>query len=142
MQVLRHHKGGLSGQDGGGITGGGDDGGFLGLGPDPADQPLGGGRSQHQEQQEPPGSFILNIYKREKQGPILVINDEGHHCHRGDPDKKNALPQNIQWFEGIQQIRDTALLRNYEGQGKDQIRDAPPHHHRSQQDGRRGGRER
>ena len=48
---------------------------------------------------------------KSQQGPILVINDEGHHCHRGDPDKKNALPQNTQWFEGIQQIRDTGLLR-------------------------------
>ena len=48
---------------------------------------------------------------KSQQGPILVINDEGHHCHRGDPDKRNALPQNTQWFEGIQQIRDTGLLR-------------------------------
>ena len=44
---------------------------------------------------------------KSQQGPILVINDEGHHCHRGDPDKRNALPQNTQWFEGIQQIRET-----------------------------------
>ena len=48
---------------------------------------------------------------KSQQGPVLVINDEGHHCHRGDPDKKNALLQNTQWFEGIQQIRDTGLLR-------------------------------
>ena len=48
---------------------------------------------------------------KSQQGPILVINDEGHHCHRGDPDKKNTLSQNTQWFEGIQQIRDTGLLR-------------------------------
>ena len=47
---------------------------------------------------------------KSQQGPILVINDEGHHCHRGDPDKKNALPQNTQWFEGIKQIRDTGIL--------------------------------
>ncbi len=47
---------------------------------------------------------------KSQEGPILVINDEGHHCHRGDPDKKNALPQNTQWFEGVQQIRDTGLL--------------------------------
>ena len=46
-----------------------------------------------------------------QQGPILVINDEGHHCHRGDPDKKNALPQNTQWFEGICQIKDAGMLR-------------------------------
>ena len=48
---------------------------------------------------------------KSQQGPILVINDEGHHCHRGDPDKRNTLPQNTQWFDGIQQIRDTGLLR-------------------------------
>ena len=48
---------------------------------------------------------------KSQQGPILVINDEGHHCHRGDPDKKNALPQNTQWFDGIQHIRDAGLLR-------------------------------
>ena len=48
---------------------------------------------------------------KSQQGPILVINDEGHHCHRGDPDKKNALPQNTQWFEGIWQIRDAGMLQ-------------------------------
>ena len=48
---------------------------------------------------------------KSQQGPILVINDEGHHCHRGDPDKRNALPQNTQWFEGIRQIRDSGLLQ-------------------------------
>ena len=48
---------------------------------------------------------------KSQQGPILVINDEGHHCHRGDPDKRNTLPQNTQWFDGIQQIRDAGLLR-------------------------------
>ena len=48
---------------------------------------------------------------KSQQGSILVINDEGHHCHRGDPDKRNTLPQNTQWFEGIRQIRDTGLLR-------------------------------
>ena len=47
---------------------------------------------------------------KSQQGSILVINDEGHHCHRGDPDKRNTLPQNTQWFEGIQQIGDTGLL--------------------------------
>ena len=46
-----------------------------------------------------------------QQGAILVINDEGHHCHRGDPDKRNALPQNTQWFEGVRQIRDAGLLQ-------------------------------
>ena len=48
---------------------------------------------------------------RSQQGAIMVINDEGHHCHRGDPDKKGALPQDTQWFEGIRQMRDVGLLK-------------------------------
>ena len=61
---------------------------------------------------ETPKDVIDRIADGKSQhGPILVINDEGHHCHRGDPDKKNALPQNTQWFEGIRQIRDAGMLR-------------------------------
>lgn len=48
---------------------------------------------------------------KSQQGLILVINDEGHHCHRGDPDKINAPPQNTQWFEGIKRMRDAGMLR-------------------------------
>ena len=48
---------------------------------------------------------------KSQQGSILVINDEGHHCHRGDPDKRNTMPRDTQWFEGIRQIRDTGFLR-------------------------------
>ncbi len=48
---------------------------------------------------------------KSQRGSILVINDEGHHCHRGDPDKRNAAPQDTQWFEGVRQIRDTGFLR-------------------------------
>ena len=27
---------------------------------------------------------------KSQQGRILVINDEGHHCHRGDPDNNTS----------------------------------------------------
>ena len=47
---------------------------------------------------------------RSQQGPVMVINDEGHHCHRGDPDRKGTGPKDTQWFEGISQIRNTGLL--------------------------------
>ena len=46
---------------------------------------------------------------RSQQGRILVINDEGHHCHRGDPDRKDA-EQDTRWFAGISQIRDEGVL--------------------------------
>ena len=48
---------------------------------------------------------------KSQQGRIPVINDEGHHCHRGDPDRRNASTQDTQWFQGIQQIRDAGMLQ-------------------------------
>ena len=47
---------------------------------------------------------------KSQQGPIMAINDEGHHCHRGDPDKRNTELKDTQWFEGIRQIRNAGLL--------------------------------
>ena len=46
---------------------------------------------------------------KSQQGRILVINDEGHHCHRGDPDRRTAQ-QDTKWFEGIAQIQREGLL--------------------------------
>ena len=46
---------------------------------------------------------------KSQQGHILVINDEGHHCHRGDPDNK-TVQQDTRWFAGITQISDEGLL--------------------------------
>ena len=42
-------------------------------------------------------------------GRILVINDEGHHCHRGDPDAKKAQKE-TEWFQGIRNIQKENLL--------------------------------
>ena len=65
-----------------------------------------------QARKETPKDVIDRIADgRSQQGPILVINDEGHHCHRGDPDKRNVPLHNTQWFEGIRQIRDAGLLQ-------------------------------
>ena len=46
-----------------------------------------------------------------QQGRILAINYEGHHCHRGGPDRRNASTKDTQWFQGIQQIRDAGMLQ-------------------------------
>ena len=42
-------------------------------------------------------------------GRILVINDEGHHCHRGDPDAKKAQ-QETEWFQRISNVQKENLL--------------------------------
>ena len=46
---------------------------------------------------------------RSQQGRILVINDEGHHCHRGDPDAGKAQKE-TEWFDGIRRIQGLNLL--------------------------------
>ena len=46
---------------------------------------------------------------KSQQGRILVINDEGHHCHRGDPDAKKVQKE-TEWFEGIRRIKEQNLL--------------------------------
>ena len=58
---------------------------------------------------ETPAEIVERIADGKTQrGNILVINDEGHHCHRGDPDKKNQ--NDTQWFLGIRHISDAGLL--------------------------------
>ena len=58
---------------------------------------------------ETPAEMVERIADGKTQrGNILVINDEGHHCHRGDPDKRNQ--NDTQWFIGIHHIRDAGLL--------------------------------
>ena len=47
---------------------------------------------------------------KSQQGLIMVMNDEGHHCHRGDPDRTSTAPKDTQWFEGVKQVRDAGLL--------------------------------
>ena len=58
---------------------------------------------------ETPSEIVERIADGKTQkGNILVINDEGHHCHRGNPDKKGQ--SDTQWFTSIRHIRDTRLL--------------------------------
>ena len=87
----------------------------LGLRPSDKGQQLidGGSRPTTPEEMEArvetPAEMVERIADGKTQrGNILVINDEGHHCHRGDPDKKNQ--KDTQWFIGIRHIRDAGLL--------------------------------
>ena len=41
-------------------------------------------------------------------GKVLVINDESHHCHRGDPSQPE--PVDTVWFQGIRHLRDAGRL--------------------------------
>lgn len=38
---------------------------------------------------------------------IMVINDESHHCHNGDP---NKAPEATDWFAGLEAMRDCGAL--------------------------------
>lgn len=39
---------------------------------------------------------------------VLVINDESHHCHCGDPAKPNQTP--TKWFAGLQMLKEASRL--------------------------------
>ena len=87
----------------------------LGLRPSDKGQQLidGGSRPTTPEEMEArietPAEMVERIADGKTQrGNILVINDEGHHCHRGDPEKRNQ--SDTQWFTGIRHIRDAGLL--------------------------------
>ena len=87
----------------------------LGLKPSDKGQQLidGGSRPTTPEEMEArfetPAEMVERIADGKTQrGNILVINDEGHHCHRGDPNKRNQ--KDTQWFLGIRHIRDAGLL--------------------------------
>ena len=87
----------------------------LGLRPSDKGQQLidGGSRPTTPEELssriETPAEIVERIADGNTQGGnILVINDEGHHCHRGDPNRTNQT--DTQWFTGIQHIRDAGLL--------------------------------
>lgn len=41
-------------------------------------------------------------------GKVMVINDESHHCHRGDPRKPE--PHDTMWFQGLRHLRDAGRL--------------------------------
>ena len=86
----------------------------LGLRPSDKGQILidGGSRPTTSEELEArvetPDEMVEQIADGKTQrGNILIINDEGHHCHRGDPDRPNQ--SDTQWFTAIRHVRDAGL---------------------------------
>ena len=74
----------------------------------------GGSNPTTEEQLEARTETATDVIERladgkSQHGRILVINDEGHHCHRGDPDAKKAQKE-TEWFDGIRRIRRQGLL--------------------------------
>ena len=59
--------------------------------------------------QETPAEIVARITdsKSNPHGRVMVINDEAHHCHRGNPDR---APKNTRWFNGLAYLRDAGRL--------------------------------
>ena len=74
---------------------------------------LNGGANPPSRQQSPttetPAEIAARITdcKSNPHGRVMVINDEAHHCHRGDP---RRAPRNTRWFNGLTYLRDAGLL--------------------------------
>ena len=65
--------------------------------------------AEAQSQLESPAEIVARITGLVPQaaGRVLVLNDESHHCHRGDPDKPAV---NTVWFNGLAALRDAGRL--------------------------------
>ncbi len=75
---------------------------------------LDGGRhpttaAEAQDQLESPPEIVTRITGLAPQvaGRVMVLNDESHHCHRGDPEKAAV---NTVWFSGLAALRDAGRL--------------------------------
>ena len=64
-----------------------------------------------QDRSETPPEIVQRVTdsKSNPYGRLMVINDESHHCHRGDPSR---LPENTVWFTGLTYLRDAGLLQH------------------------------
>ena len=65
--------------------------------------------AERQDRMETPAEIVERVTdsKSNPYGRVMVINDESHHCHRGDPLRQ---PQNTVWFTGLTYLRDAGLL--------------------------------
>ena len=81
-----------------------------------ADDLLSGGAKpptpeERQDRRETPAEIVQRVTdsKSNPYGQVMVINDESHHCHRGNP---SGLPENTVWFTGLTYLRDAGLLQH------------------------------
>lgn len=44
--------------------------------------------------------------------PVMVINDEAHHCHRGDPSKPQSAAD-TRWFDALRNLHAHGLIHGY-----------------------------
>lgn len=66
-----------------------------------------GGTGVEMEVKETPEQVMLRLLgPGGPETPLVVFNDEGHHCHRG----KLRKPKDTEWFEGLRNINNTGRL--------------------------------
>ena len=73
---------------------------------------IAGGRHPKRSTDGPPPESADELIKRLTGAPpqsrIYVFNDEGHHCHQGDPDKPTRKP--TVWFAGLRKLHQAGRL--------------------------------
>lgn len=65
-----------------------------------------------QPQIETPAQVIARVLGHDAR-PVMVINDEAHHCHRGDPAKPQPAAGDTRWFDALRNLREHRLLHGY-----------------------------
>ena len=65
-----------------------------------------------QPQIETPEQVITRVLGHDAQ-PVMVINDEAHHCHRGDPSKPQPATADTRWFDALRHLHEHGLIHGY-----------------------------
>ena len=65
-----------------------------------------------QSQLETPAQVIERVLGRDPKS-VMVINDEAHHCHRGDPAKTPAATTDTRWFDALRHLHNHQLIHGY-----------------------------
>ena len=65
-----------------------------------------------QPQIETPAQVIARVLGSDAR-PVMVINDEAHHCHRGDPAKPQPAAADTRWFDALRSLHQHGLIHGY-----------------------------
>ena len=65
-----------------------------------------------QPQIETPEQVIARVLGHDAR-PVMVINDEAHHCHRGDPSNPQPAAADTRWFDALRHLHEHGLLHGH-----------------------------
>ena len=65
-----------------------------------------------QSRLETPEQIIARVLGHDPR-PVMIINDEAHHCHRGDPANPKPNAEETRWFNALRRLQERQLVHGY-----------------------------